>query len=82
MPEVREFTYTKANGEQSHRRVIILRKPQTNYLGLDVTDMTEMEIAAAIDNILEADKYRDEYFEEYSSRWRTFKPEGIEWLDK
>lgn len=80
--EVKEFYYTKANGERSHRKLLVLRQPQTLYLGLDVTNMKAEEIDALLDGIEEADKHRDELFEELqvSNRWRSFKPEGIEWV--
>jgi len=80
--EVKEFFYTKANGERSHRKLIVLREPQKLYLGLDVTDMKEEELEALLDSIEDADKYRDEVFElmQASNRWRSFEPEGIEWI--
>lgn len=82
MKEVKEFFYTKANGERSHRKLIVLRPPQHLYLGLDVTDMSTEEIETLLEGIAEADKYRDQVFEELnvSNRWRSFKPEGIEWV--
>jgi len=82
--QVKEFYYTKSNGERSHRKLLVLREPQRLYLGLDVTDMKSEEIEALLDGIEEADKYRDELFEELqvSNRWRSFKPEGIEWVKK
>ena len=80
--QLKEFYYTKASGEKSFRKLIVLRDPQKLYLGLDVTDMSSEEIEALIDGIAEADKYRDQVFEELgvANRWRSFKPEGIEWV--
>ena len=80
--KVKEFYYTKANGDRSFRRLIVLREPQHLYLGLDVTDMKEEEVTALIDGIAEADKHRDLLFEDMGvgNRWRSFKPEGIEWV--
>lgn len=80
--EVKEFFYTKSNGERSHRRMIVLRPPSNLYLGLDVTDMSEVEIENLLDGIEEADKHRDLVFEklQVANRWRSFKPEGIEWV--
>lgn len=82
MKAVKEFFYTKANGERSHRRLIVLRPPQQLYLGLDVTDMSSEEVEVLLTGIAEADKYRDQVFEELgvAHRWRSFKPEGIEWV--
>lgn len=81
--EMKQFYYTKANGERSFRKLIVLRPPSHLYLGLDVTDMKEEDITALIDGIAEADKHRDLLFEEMEvgNRWRSFKPEGIEWVE-
>lgn len=80
--QVKEFFYTKSSGEKSHRRVIVLRPPSNLYLGLDVSDMSEAEIEHLLDRIEAADQFRDELFEEMqvANRWRSFKPEGIEWV--
>lgn len=80
--KVKEFYYTKANGEKSFRRLLVLREPQHLYLGLDVTDMPPEDVEVLIDGIAEADKHRDVLFEEFGvgNRWRSFKPEGIEWV--
>jgi len=82
--KVTEFYYTKSNGERSHRRFIQLRPPSNLHLGLDVTDCTAEEIEDILDAIEEADKCRDEIFEsmKVGSRWRSFKQEGIEWVDE
>ena len=82
--DVKEFYYTKANGDRSHRRLVVLRYPQKLYLGLDVTDCTNEEIEDILDGIETADKCRDEVFESMgvSSLWRSFKEEGIEWVDE
>ena len=81
---VKEFYYTKASGERSHRRFITLRPPSNLYLGLDVTDCDSGEIEDILDGIEQADKCRDEVFESMgvNNRWRSFKQEGIEWCDE
>ena len=80
--EVKEFYYTKSNGERSFRKLIVLRDPQQLYLGLDVTDMTPEQVEKLVEGIHEADAHRDVLFEELGvgNRWRSFKPEGIEWV--
>lgn len=80
--QVKEFYYTKASGDKSFRRLVVLREPQKLYLGLDVTDMPTEEVDALIEAIAEADKHRDLLFEKLGvgNRWRSFKPEGIEWV--
>ena len=80
--QVKQFHYTKANGDKSFRKLVVLREPQKLYLGLDVTDMSQEEIDMLLDQIEIVDNNRDEVFEEagVSNRWRSFKPEGIEWV--
>jgi hypothetical protein len=78
-PELKEFDYTKASGETSFRRAIILRPPQKNYLALDVTDLSLAEVSGILEAITALNEDRDEIFEDYSNRWRSFKPENIDW---
>jgi len=82
--KVKNFIYTKSNGDRSNRSVIVLRPPSNLYLGLDVTDCSSTEIEDILDGIEQADKCRDEVFESLgvNSRWRSFKQEGIEWTDE
>lgn len=81
--ELKQFYYTKANGERSFRKLIVLRPPQTLYLGLDVTELSAEDIEILLDQIEIADEHRNLLFEEagVSNRWRSFKPEGIEWVE-
>lgn len=37
--KLKEFTYTKANGEVSKRALIVTQEPRTNIAGFDVTQM-------------------------------------------
>jgi hypothetical protein len=80
-PEFKKFIYTKDSGDRSERKVVFLRVPQKNYLGLDVSDLSPDDINQLLDDIAEADEYRNAIFEAWSNRWRSFKPEGIEWLE-
>jgi len=43
-----EFTYTKANGDQSNRAVIELQQPTTHFEGIDVSQMPESEFATFV----------------------------------
>ena len=36
---LKEFTYTKANGEVSKRALVVTQEPRTNIAGFDVTNM-------------------------------------------
>lgn len=38
------FTYTKPNGEVSHRRGLVVQKPTDNYSILDLSEFDEEEI--------------------------------------
>lgn len=37
--KLKEFTYTKANGEVSKRALIVTQEPKTNVAGFDVSNM-------------------------------------------
>jgi len=82
--KIEEFIYTKDNGEESYRKVVVLRRPQKNYLCLDITELSEEEIDGIMSGIEEAEEHRDKIWEEINvaSLWRSFKEEGIEWQDE
>jgi hypothetical protein len=76
---VREFTYTKDSGETSERKCIEISAPRKNYLMLDVTKLSEEELAEVVDAIDFADSARDDIMATVSDlvAWKTFKPEGM-----
>jgi len=76
---VREFTYTKANGETSPRKCIEISAPRKNNLMLDVAALDEEELALVVDVLDDIDDYREERMKTIGDlvKWRTFKAEGI-----
>ena len=48
---IKHFTYTKASGEQSDRKAVIMKSPQTNFLMLDLTQMDEVQINTILDHL-------------------------------
>ena len=79
--EIQHMFYTKANGERSERRVIIVSKPSKNYLTIDVTDCDDVEIENILTTMDHCDTYRTNQYrtEGLDKRWRNFIPSGIEW---
>ena len=37
--KLKEFTYTKANGDVSKRALLVTQEPRTNVAGIDITSM-------------------------------------------
>lgn len=48
-----EFTYTKANGDQSERAVIELQQPSKHFEGIDVSELPESEFALFVQEFRE-----------------------------
>lgn len=46
--KIKEFTYTKANGDVSKRTLIVTREPRTNIAGIDVTALDFEDYASFI----------------------------------
>ncbi len=89
--ELKTFIYTKANGAVSERELVVLSKPNSNYFGLDVTEMHEDNFAEFAEkfNALKTlhDKQMRELQEEYGLTYsgKAFKPElmsneSSEWI--
>jgi hypothetical protein len=82
------MTYTKANGEVSDRLVAIVSEPKENYLTYDISDFSEAETRMFKHYLDSIEQYRGDTLTEFedvtgkkiSSLWRSFKPEGIEWV--
>jgi len=80
--------YTKANGDASTRHVLVVSKPRENYLTYDVSELSEKELEVLTLALEQIDEYRDNAIKDFelltgiqqASLWRTFKPEGIEWM--
>jgi len=88
MSKVQFMRYTKDSGDSSERKVIVVSRPRKNYLMYDVSGISE----EALDTLLDAMNMNEEYQEncmldfetltgvKQSSLWRSFKPEGVEWM--
>ena len=85
---IKQMQYTKDNGDVSDRKVIVISKPRTNYLVYDVSKLTEDQIQYLEKTLQEAEEIRNSYIAEFEQitgkterdLWRSFKPEGIEWI--
>lgn len=86
--EINSFTYTKGNGEQSERTVLVASLPYsvTNVKTIDVSSLSEHEQEVIKEKYKQYQKYRKEQmdniksFEEYSGdkvQWKAFKESGI-----
>ena len=86
--KIRHMVYTKNNGDTTQRVVAVISEPRENYLTLDLSKLTSDEIMylkKLEDSVVD---FREECYTEFeevtghkiSSLWRSFKPEGIEWV--
>ena len=86
--KIKSMVYTKENGEESNRDIIVVSAPRDNYLVYDVTKLNEKEREILLHYLDSIESYRDETFAELTSvtgirqnaLWRSFKPEGIKWI--
>lgn len=78
---VRNFTYTKDNGEVSTRRAIEVSAPRKNYLMLDVSELNDVQLAELVDILETIEETRNVLMAEANVagliKWRTFKPDNI-----
>lgn len=90
MNKPKHMLYTKDNGEQSERLVVVVSAPKVNYLVYDVTKLNKTELDVLLDALTQAEEFRDNAIKDFelitgikqSSLWRSFKPGGIEWTDE
>ena len=78
---INKIRYTKDNGEVSERLVLVISKPQKNYLTLDFSEWSPEDVSEFMDQLNSLDKARSSLFDAAGVKWRNFKPENIEWLD-
>ena len=70
-------TYTKDNGEVSERVLVIMSKPVTNVMALDVTALNE-EKQNELNQFVAAQKEAlNLKLKELGASWKSFKPEGL-----
>ena len=83
---IKNIRYTKDNGEVSERKIIPISEPRKNMLALDVSHLDEKEVKIVLETLKEIEKERDEamYCLALADliKWRTFKPEGIEYINR
>ena len=87
MNEISYVRYTKINGEESDRDIIVVSNPRENYLVYDVSKMSEVDRNLLLDVLKQIEEFRDNAIADFellteikqSSLWRSFKPGGIDW---
>lgn len=85
--KIRDFTYTKDNGDTSYRKAIVVSEPRSNYLMYDITEFSDKELETLVDALEKAEEYRDNCMADFellagiklNTLWRSFKPDGIVW---
>jgi hypothetical protein len=81
--KVKEFTYTKANGDVSQRAVIELVSPTEHMEGIDVTDLDQDQYAVFTEQLrqLEGELYkrRLELYQDFDLQhnYRRFLPQRM-----
>jgi hypothetical protein len=88
--KTRKFMYTKDNGDVSERLAVIVSEPRKNYLVYDISKLEPKEVRLLEDALKQAEDFRDNCLADFelltgkkvNSLWRSFKPEGIEWITK
>ena len=66
MAKIKYMSYTKDNGEQSYRKVLVVAEPKVNMLCYDITDLT-LEQADMLETLLtEAETYRDDCLADFN----------------
>ena len=83
MSKVKEFTYTKANGDVSERVVFTLNPVSDMLFGLDLTEFSEDEREEYIDQLVALDNLIKGAIIDMglNSQYRNFKESGIEYTD-
>ena len=87
MTKVLNIKYTKSNGEESHRKIIVVSRPRKNYLVYDLSSLHPDEILILEKALATAEECRENAIADFElltekrerDLWRSFKPEGIEW---
>lgn len=86
--KIKSMVYTKDSGDKSERDVIVVSAPRNNYLCYDVTNLSYEDREVLISALYEAETCRDNCIADFelvtgqrqSTLWRSFKPEGIDWV--
>ena len=83
MSKVREFVYTKANGDTSERVVFTLNPVSDMLFGLDLTEFSEDEREDYVSSLELLDDVIKGLIIDMglNSQYRNFKESGIEYTD-
>jgi len=74
MPKtIQKITYIKDNQESSEREVIIFSKPNTNFITIEVTELSEDDRAALLDMLTR----QEEELKTLKPAWKSLKAEGV-----
>ena len=85
----RTFKYTKDNGDESLREVLIVSEARQNHLCYDVSTLDNYQRAYLkhMDEVIKnkrielEDAFALDTGIDISTLWRSFKPENIEWTN-
>ena len=81
--KIKEFTYTKANGDVSRRTLVVLVNPTTAYEGIDASSLTDDAFAEFIEKCNDLEKeiatMRAKLYAEFDLTYdyRRFVPERM-----
>lgn len=77
MSDLVKINYTKANGETSTRDVILMSKPSTNYMALEVTELSEENRKNLLDFLAKQKKDLNDLITAINAPWKQFKADGL-----
>lgn len=85
---IRDLRYTKTNGEVSRRKVVVVSNPREHYLVYDVSNFSDSELEVLQSALEKTEEFRNNAMQDFelltgikqNSLWRSFKPEGVEWI--
>lgn len=78
-----QFDYLKSSTDKSHREFLALNNPNTNYFGLDISELEDDEVAEVVFGLAQFDKKIAEAMAErtkwvkekgYDTYYRYFNP--------
>lgn len=81
--KIKEFTYTKPNGDVSRRTLVVLVSPTTAFEGVDTSELDDDSFAEFVEKCNEVEKQiqakRTELYAEFdlTHNYRRFVPERM-----
>jgi hypothetical protein len=73
-----EFTYTKANGDVSERKAVVLGAPRDNFLVGEIDHLSPGELEELEDVLDDLREQRRQVLIDFRVGYKTFKPSGME----